>query len=264
VRERGVQSRRVSESKEAARRPAPTSSATNTWQIIAIIALLAATAGWTTVAVIALRGPSAPAAVADATESPDPADLEEESEPPEVIPHDAPELEAVLPTTVDGVALQSKSAAGADLITEDAYGEALRAFLTSVGKAPEDLHWAQAIDEAGALDGVFNVWRVAGVPGTKVRDTLIEAWKADYPDLKVTDVTVDGQSMQSVIFDTETPPSYLYVRGEQFYDIWTGDPKIAAAGIAALPAPGGSAAPGASAAPSSSAAAPAASGSTTP
>jgi len=263
VRERGVQSRRVSESKEAARRPAPTSSATNTWQIIAIIALLAATAGWTTVAVIALRGPSTPAAVTDATESPDPADLVDPSEEPEVIPHDAPELEAVLPTTVNGVALQTKSAAGADLITEDAYGESLKAFLTSVGKAPADLHWAQAIDDAGALDGVFNVWSVAGVDGTKLRDTLVEAWKADYPDLKVTDVTVDGQAMQSVVFDTETPPSYLYVRGEQFYDIWTGDAKIAAAGIAALPAPGASGAPAASAAPSSSAA-PAASGSTSP
>ena len=121
VRERGVQSRRVRESQESARRPAPTSSGANTWQIIAIIALLAATAGWTTVARHrAPRTGPAPAAVADPTDNADPADLEEEeaSEEPVVIPHDAPELEAVLPTAVNGVTLATKSAAGEDLITD--------------------------------------------------------------------------------------------------------------------------------------------------
>ena len=106
------------------------------------------------------------------------------------------------------------------------------------------------------LDGVFNVWRVAGVDGAKVRDTLIEAWKVDFPDLKVTDVTIGGEPVKSIQFDTETPPSYLYVRGEHFFDIWTGDENIAAAGIAALPAPGvpgASAPPGSSAAPATSA-----------
>ena len=40
-----------------------------------------------------------------------------------MIPHDAPELEAVLPTAVNGVTLAAKSAAGEDLITEDDYGD---------------------------------------------------------------------------------------------------------------------------------------------
>ena len=252
MRERGTQSRRVRDSKEAARPPSPTPAITNVWQIIAIIALLAATAGWTTVAVIALRG-SDPAAVASPTETTDPEDpAEEESIPPVVETHDAPELEAVLPTAVNGTTLQMQSVTGTELLADDEYSQVVKTFLTSVGKTPADLHFAQAYDPEESLDGSFEVYQVAGVDGAKVRDTLIEAWKVDFPDLKVTDATIGGQPMKKAEFDADTPASYLYVRGEHLFDIWTMDPEIAAAAIAALPAPNGSAAPGPSMTPAPS------------
>ena len=53
-------------------------------------------------------------------------------------------------------------------------------------------------------------------------------------------------------FDATTPTSYLYVQGEDVYDIWTTDADIAARAIAALPAPGASVAPRASATPAAS------------
>jgi hypothetical protein len=222
------------------------------WQIIAIVALLAATAGWTTVAVIALRG-SDPAAVASPTETAEPDDLAaEESIPPVVDTHDAPELEALLPTAVNGTNLQLQSVTGGELLTDDEYSETVKAFLTSVGKTPEDLHFAQAYDPEETLDGSFEVYQVAGVDGAKVRDTLIEAWKVDFPDLKVTDATIAGQPTKKAEFDADTPASYLYVRGEHLFDIWTMDPEIAAAAIAALPGPGGSGAPASSVTPGAS------------
>ena len=123
MRERGVQSRRVRESQEAARKPGPTPAVTNVWQIIAIIALLAATAGWTTVAVIALRG-SDPAAVASPSETTDPDAVEPDgSVPPVADTHDAPELEAILPTAVNGTNLQMQSVTGAELLTDDEYSQ---------------------------------------------------------------------------------------------------------------------------------------------
>ena len=68
MRERGVQSRRVRPGQvEPHRRPGPPPQRPggngNFWQVLAIIALVAATAGWTTVAVLALR--PAPAAEAE-------------------------------------------------------------------------------------------------------------------------------------------------------------------------------------------------------
>lgn len=252
MRERGVQSRRVRESKEAARRPGPGSGGTNMWQAIAIVALLAATAGWTTVAVIALRG-SDPAAIVTPTDSPDPDAADEESAPPVADTHDAPDLEATLPTQVDGVDLQVQSNLGTELLTDDEWSTTVTTFLTSVGKAPADLQFAQAYDPTQSIDGSFEVYRVAGVDGTKLRDALVEAWKGDFPDLKVTDVTVGGQKMIRGDFDSETPASYLYVRGDQVYDIWTNDADIAASAITALPAPGSSAAPRASGSPAASA-----------
>ncbi len=81
MRERGVQSRQVRESKEQSRRPAPATTGVNGWQVIAIIALLAATAGWTTVAVIALRDPGT-SAVVTPTDSSDPGASDEPSRSP--------------------------------------------------------------------------------------------------------------------------------------------------------------------------------------
>ena len=251
MRERGVQSRRVRDSKEATRRPGPSSGGTNAWQVIAIIALLAATAGWTTVAVIALRGPNPGAGGAVAEASPavsdDPNAVDEESAPPVADTHDAPDLELALPTQVNGVDLQLQSVVGTGLLTDDEWSTSVTSFLSGIGKTPADLQFAQAYDAAQSIDGSFEVYRVPGVDGTKLRDALIQAWKGDFPDLKLTDVTVGGQKMVRGEFDADTPPSYLYVRGDEVFDIWTNDEKIAASGIAALPAPGASAAPRASA-----------------
>jgi hypothetical protein len=244
VRERGVQSRRVRDSKEAAHGSGPGSRGTNAWQAIAIIALLAATAGWTTVAVIALRGSNtgSGAPVAESSDSPsdDPNAVDEESAPPVADTHDAPDLEAALPIAVNGVDLQTQSVTGSGLLTDDEWSTTVTKFLTDAGKTAADLQFAQAYDADQSIDGSFEVYRVAGIEGTKLRDALINAWKGDFPDLKLTDVTVGGQKMLRGEFDADTPASYLYVRGDEVFDIWTNDEKIAAAGIAALPAPGAS------------------------
>jgi hypothetical protein len=242
----------VRDSKESIRRPGPASGGTNAWQVIAIIALLAATAGWTTVAVIALRGSdqgtggAGAGALASPAASDDP-NAVDDSAPPVADTHDAPDLELALPTQVDGVDLQLQSVVGTGLLTDDAWSTSVTTFLTGIGKTAADLQFAQAYDPAQSIDGSFEVYRVPGVDGTKLRDALINAWKGDFPDLKLTDVTIAGKKMQRGEFDADTPASYLYVRGDEVFDIWTNDEKIATAGITALPAPGASAAPRASA-----------------
>ena len=80
------------------------------WQVIAIVALLAATAGWTTVAVIALRGPdTGPVAQASPTDSADPDATDEPTAVPGRGHARRPDLELALPTNVNGVDLQVQS-----------------------------------------------------------------------------------------------------------------------------------------------------------
>jgi hypothetical protein len=222
---------------------------------LAIVALVAATAGWTTVAVLALRSPTTAAAPSPAA-SIDPNPTDEESIPPVADTHDAPELESLVPTQLNGTALQVQSWNGEGILTDDAWSTSMTAFLTKAGKAPADLHVAQAYDPDQALDVSVGVYRASGVGAAALRDALVAAWKGDYPDMKVTQVTLGGKQVTKGDFGADTISSYLYLRDDVVFDIETSDEAIATAALAALPAPGASRAP-ASGAPSTVPASPA-------
>src|SRR5262245_22820194 len=72
--------------------------------------------------------------------------------------HADPELEALLPTTLGGVALTIESQAGPDLGTKSG---ALDKFLTSLGTAAADLTLASAYSH-GELKAEVGAWRVKG------------------------------------------------------------------------------------------------------
>ena len=254
MRERGVQSRRVRPGQvEPVRRPGPppqrSGGGGNFWQVLAIVALVAATAGWTTVAVLALR-PAAPAAEADVpTDSFDPNASDDSQVPPVADTHDAPELESLLPATLSGTTLQAQSWDGDGLLTDDPWSTAMTAFLASVCKVPADLHVAQSYDPDQALDASIGVYRADGVEATALRDALIAAWKGDYPEMAVSQVTVGGKDVTKGDFGEDTISSYLYIDGDNVYDIESSDGTIATAALGALPAPGASPAAAASGSP---------------
>ncbi len=254
MRERGVQSRRV--------RPGPVSPAPrpgspppagrgNIWQVVAIIAIIAATAGWTTVGVLALRPDSA--AVVAPTDSFDPTASDDTEVPPVADSHDAPDLEAVLPASLDGTAMQFQSVLGDTLLTDDPWSNSIRSFLTAAGKTPNDLRFAQAYDPDQAIDISLDVYQVRGVEAAKVRDALVAAWKGDYPDMTISDVTLDGKTLTKGAFaEADTPSFYIYLRDDLVFDIWSSDDVGATSTLKALPAPGASRPP-ASGAPASGA-----------
>jgi hypothetical protein len=221
------------------------------WQVIAIVALLAATAGWTTVAVMALRPSSDLAAIDSATptDSADPGASDLPSEPPVADSHDAPDVEVVLPTSVDGVELQVQSVTGDKLMSDDEWSTTVTAFLTSLGKTPPDLKWGQSYDPTDSLNGSFEVYSLAGADPVKLRDTLVAAWKTVYPTLKTTDLTIADQKMTRVdITDQgETSTSFVFVRDGRVYNFTTDDQALVASAVKAIPAPGASAKPGPSA-----------------
>ena len=225
----------------AARRPnaLPPGPRGNVWQIIAIVAIIAATAGWTTAVLFAFR----PDQVAVASAQPsipietEPA-ADDETVPPVADTHDAPELEALLPTALDGTALQVQSWTGDTILTDDAWSTSVTGFLTASGKTQQDLRVAQAFDPTQALDGSVGVYRLDGVAATAVRDALIAAWKVDFPDMVVSTVKLDGKDVTKADFGEDTIDSYLFVRDDVVFDIETTDEAIAAAAVAGLPKPG--------------------------
>ncbi len=245
MRERGPGPRRPAGGRVGpgpARRPAgpPPLTRNNVWQIVAIIAVIAATAGWTTAILLAVRSP-APVAVASVEPSqasfePEPSDGE--TVPPVADTHDAPELEALLPTELDGIPLQVQSWTGDTILTDDAWSTSVTSFLTANGKTQEDLRVAQAFDPTQALDGSVGVYQVKGLEPAAIHDALIAAWKVDFPDMEVTTVTLAGKKITKCDFGEDTIDSYLYVRDDVVFDIETTDQAIAEEAIAALPKPG--------------------------
>ena len=237
MRERGVQSRRVRPGPVVPTRrpgPPPGPSNSNFWQILAIIALVAATAGWTTVAVLALRPGTSPEAQAP-VESFDPNASDDSEVPPVADTHDAVAMESLLPTTVSGTALQVQSWNGDGVLADDPWSASMTTFLTASCKVPADLHLAQSYDPNEALDISIGVYKVDGVSVTALRDALIEAWKGDYPDTKASQVTIGGKELTKVDFGPDSPASYLWVHDDAVYDIESSDEAIVTAALASLP-----------------------------
>jgi hypothetical protein len=240
VRERGPRTRRVQPGRPepAHHGPPASSSGANGWQIIAIIALIAATAGWTTAILLATRDTSTPIAAASPTESFEPEPSDDESLPPVADTHDAPELEARLPKELQGTSLQVQSWTGVGILSDDNFSTSVTSFLACVGKTPDDLRVAQAYDPDQAIDGSIGIYQVDGVAPADVRDALLAAWKIDSPDMAVSTVKLGGQDVTKADFGEDTIDSWLVVRDGVVYDIETNDQEVAAAAVAALPAPG--------------------------
>ncbi len=248
MRERGVQSRRVRPGQvEPVRRPGPPPgrSGSNFWQVLAILALVAATAGWTTAAVLALRPAAAPEALAP-VESIDPNASDDTEVPPVGDTHDAIAMESLLPTTLSGNAMQIQSWNGDGVLTDDPWSASMTAFLAASCKLPTDLHVAQSYDPNEALDASVGVYKLDGVAATTLRDALIEAWKGDYPDMKLSQVTIGGKDIKKGDFGAYSTTSYIWIHGDEVYDIETSDETVATAALAGLPTAAASGAPVAS------------------
>jgi hypothetical protein len=237
VRERGVQARRARSADDDPSPAPPPASGIRFWQALAVVALIAATAGWTTVAVIAMR--PAPAAVAAASPTDEPPPSDEASVEPPVEFHQVADLENLLPAALNGISLTRQSWTG-DMILGDgsSWGTSLTTFLATAGKTPADLQASQAVDDSGSLDLSAGAFRASGIEGAALRDAIIAAFKGDFPDLKVTHIKIGGFDVTKGDFGDGGIPTYWYVRDGLVFDIESSDASIVAAALAALPNPG--------------------------
>ena len=95
---------------------------------------------------------------------------------------------------------------------------------------------ARAEDPEGLIDLDF-IWafRLDGVETEKLRDALIEGWRADYPELAVTTETLVGKPVVRASFGDGAVGSIWYIHEGVAYDIETVDEAVGASILAALP-----------------------------
>ena len=242
MRERGTQFRRA-RGADGDRRSRPPDSGIRFWQVLAVVGLIAATAGWTTAAVLALRPSSTPPVTAQASPADEALPSDEPSLEPPVESHAVADLEALLPADVNGTSLTRESWTGDTALGDDSWSTSITSFLTAAGKTAADFQASQAYDATGTLDLSAGAFRVTGIGGAALRDAIIAAYKGDYPDLKVSSTTIGGLQVSSGDFGDGGVGSYWYVRNDVVFDIETSDSAIAQATFAALPGPGGSSPP---------------------
>ncbi|MFL5778108.1 MAG: hypothetical protein ACJ761_04105 [Chloroflexota bacterium] len=149
--------------------------------------------------------------------------------------HDAPELEALLPSAIGSMALRKESSMGSTFLADDGYGEAVSALLTSAGKSPDDLREAHATDVQSAVDFFVGVYRLAGVSPQQLQTATENGWKADHPGMATQATTEGGKPVRIGSDPTEGTVFHWYVHGTDLYEIQTPDPTLAAQTLAALP-----------------------------
>jgi hypothetical protein len=231
VRERGTQAR-AARSRNAP--PTPPSRPDRLWPTIAVIAIVVATVGWTTVAFLALGGGRGDGT---AVASPTVDDvIDEESLPPEELSHEAPELEALLPTEWSGTALTTQSWTGGSVLADDDWSLALNDFLEENGKTVADLSVAQTLDEVGDLDLVVGAFQVDGIDAAALETAMIEAWTATDSTFSTSQLELGGQTVTKGTYEDDELASYFIQGDGVVFDIETADENLAAAVIATLPA----------------------------
>ena len=236
VADQGPRTRRPARLEPVRRLPPDPAGRVSGWQALALIALIAATAGWTTAILLATRDTGQTAAVATPEPTLTEAPTDDSTVPPVADTHDAPELEGILPTELADTPLQVQSWTGDSVLSDDTWSTSLTAFLAQAGRIQADLRVAQAFDPNQGLDGSVGVYRVPGIKAEAIRDALLAAWKVDYPDMVVTTVTLDGHEVTKADFGEDTIDSYLLIRDDVVFDIETTDESIATAAVTAISA----------------------------
>ena len=140
--------------------------------------------------------PSAPASSAPESSAPLPS---ASGDAPTALPTftRVPELEALLPTTVNGIPMQIVSLTGSDVVVGgiDANQNDVTAFLGALGKQPADLTFAFSADPKRALPILIGVYVVKGVDADAVATVLIDRVVAADPATKKTEETIGGKKV---------------------------------------------------------------------
>jgi len=147
--------------------------------------------------------------------------------------HVAPELEAMLPKSLGGVALTIESQAGTDLMTNSA---AFDTFLGTLGKTRADFTLASAY-APGGLKGAAGIWRVYGADSSALMGAFKAALQASSNvPLTIEEETIAKHPITRIGASGELAqgPLYAFVRSNMILFVQSPDPALAEEAIAKL------------------------------
>jgi hypothetical protein len=148
--------------------------------------------------------------------------------------HAAPELEALLPTTLGGVSLTIESQAGTDLATQSA---AFDAFLAGLGKTRADFALASAYAQGG-LEAAVGAWRVRGADPALLLPSFTTAVQTSSttPLVQVEEI-VAGRPVNRIGDPGQMTngPLYVFVRGDTLWFVQTTERALAEEAMDKLP-----------------------------
>ena len=138
------------------------------------------------------------------------------SDAPEPTPaHDFPDLEAILPKTIDGTALVSQSTTGTDALQSDPSSDELIKWLADNGKKPDDLQVAETFDPTAATDLDITALRVKGIPPATLQAELLKTWLgATASGITTTQKTIGGKPVLVIDYGDQGAPDYILIRGD--------------------------------------------------
>jgi hypothetical protein len=149
--------------------------------------------------------------------------------------HADPELEALLPTSLGGVALTVESQAGPELSTNSAPFDA---FLNGLGKTRADFTLASAYAPGGGLKAEVGAWRVKGADTALLVPSFEDVMQASSATpLTIAGETIAGRAVTRIGDPGQLTrgPLYVVVRGEALLFVQTPEPALAEEAMTKLP-----------------------------
>jgi hypothetical protein len=157
----------------------------------------------------------------------------------------APIIAAELPTKVGKTTLQVQSITGTASLGTAPSIRAMTAAITNLGKKPEDLEIAEALDPTGASALSILGFRLPGVDPAKLEPLILTDWlSASSPGVTTSTITMSGQSLTRISYGSEGASDYILVHGDGIFIIETANQTEAASVVSLMTS--GTAAPGAS------------------
>jgi hypothetical protein len=149
--------------------------------------------------------------------------------------HADPELEALLPSSLGGVALTVESQAGPELSTNSAPFDA---FLAGLGKTRADFTLASAYAPGGGLKAEVGAWRVKGADTALLLPSFEHVVQASSATpLTIADETIAGRAITRIGDPGQLTrgPLYVVVRGDALLFVQTPEPALAEEAMTKLP-----------------------------
>ena len=142
----------------------------------------------------------------------------------------APELQAMLPTSLGGTPLTFDSRPASEYFAEgDPTGRAVAASLRKLGKTPADLQIVQGFDDSGATQDAIVAFRLPGADLEALRSIVLKTWLGSGNEgVTQSTVTIDGKTFTKIDYGDAKSNEWVYAKTDYVVVIDTSNQAIVA------------------------------------